>query len=155
MSGKLRKALLLCVGIDRGTGGALGPIFTDGTFEYVPIPERKRTRNHRSYATLLGRHGAPQLHRDRGTKLGRSAVSRRSSDIRDRQSQEHFFDRSKAKLSQGIGACDDPFFCPWFRVCGTLVAGDGWTGRVGQARAFARLAAMLDINADVAARALK
>jgi len=30
-----------------------------------------------------------------------------------------------------------------------------WMGRVGQARAFARLAAMLDINADVAARALK
>jgi hypothetical protein len=37
----------------------LGPIFPDGTFEYVPIPERKRTRNHRSYATLLGRHGVP------------------------------------------------------------------------------------------------
>jgi hypothetical protein len=54
-----RKALPLRVGIDRGTGGALGPIFPGGTFEYVPIPERKRTRNHRSYATLLGRHGAP------------------------------------------------------------------------------------------------
>jgi hypothetical protein len=54
-----RKALLLRVGIDRGTGGGLGPIFPDGTFEYVPIPERKRTRNHRSYATLLGRHGVP------------------------------------------------------------------------------------------------
>jgi Nucleotide modification associated domain 3 len=39
-----RKALLLRVGIDRGTGGGLGPIFPDGTFEYVPIPERKRTR---------------------------------------------------------------------------------------------------------------
>ncbi len=54
-----RKALLLRVGIDRGTGGALSPIFPGGAFEYVPIPERKRTRNHRSYATLLGRHGGP------------------------------------------------------------------------------------------------
>ena len=56
---KLRKALLLRVGIDRGTGGALSPVFPDGTFEYVPIPERKRTRDRASYATLVGRHGAP------------------------------------------------------------------------------------------------
>ncbi len=53
------KALLLRVGIDRGTGGALGPLFLDGTFEYIPIPERKRTRHRRTYATLPGRHGAP------------------------------------------------------------------------------------------------
>ncbi len=33
------KALLLRVGLDRGTGGALGPIYPDGTFEYIPIPE--------------------------------------------------------------------------------------------------------------------
>jgi hypothetical protein len=26
---------------------------------------------------------------------------------------------SKAKFSQGVGACDDQFFCPWFSVCGT------------------------------------
>jgi hypothetical protein len=26
---------------------------------------------------------------------------------------------SKAKLGQGIGGCDDQFFRPWFRVCGT------------------------------------
>ncbi len=54
---KARKALLLRVGIDRGTGGALGPIFVDGTFEYIPIPERERTRDRRTYATLLGRQG--------------------------------------------------------------------------------------------------
>ncbi len=54
-----RKALLLRVGIDRGTGGALGPIFCDGTFEYIPIPEHERTRDRRSYATLLGQHGVP------------------------------------------------------------------------------------------------
>src|SRR5207237_1564496 len=34
-----RKALLLRVGIDRGAGGILAPIFPDGSFEYVPPPE--------------------------------------------------------------------------------------------------------------------
>ncbi|MFQ5893684.1 MAG: hypothetical protein ACE5H5_05170, partial [Nitrospinota bacterium] len=29
------------VGIDRGTGGTLGPIFGDGSFEYIPIPEAR------------------------------------------------------------------------------------------------------------------
>jgi hypothetical protein len=33
----VRKALLLRVGIDRGTGGALGPVFPGGTFEYVSL----------------------------------------------------------------------------------------------------------------------
>jgi hypothetical protein len=37
-----RKALLLRVGIDRGTGGALSRIFADGGFEYLPIPEAAR-----------------------------------------------------------------------------------------------------------------
>jgi hypothetical protein len=50
------KALLLRVGIDRGTGGALGPIFRDGSFEYVPIPEAVPTRFPLTYATLPGRH---------------------------------------------------------------------------------------------------
>jgi hypothetical protein len=52
----MRKALLLRVGIDRGTGGALGPIFPDGTFEYVPIPEAHPTRCSITYATLRGHH---------------------------------------------------------------------------------------------------
>jgi Nucleotide modification associated domain 3 len=51
-----RKALLLRVGMDRGTGGALGPIFRDGTFEYIPIPEAVPTRCSLTYATLPGRH---------------------------------------------------------------------------------------------------
>lgn len=51
------KALLLRVGIDRGTGGALGPIFADGTFEYVPIPEERPTKAVDTYETLTARHG--------------------------------------------------------------------------------------------------
>lgn len=51
-----RKALLLRVGMDRGTGGVLGPIFRDGTFEYVPIPEAVPTRCRFTYATLPTHH---------------------------------------------------------------------------------------------------
>lgn len=54
-----RKALLLRVGMDRGARGALGPIFDDGTFEYIPIPEREVTLDDRTYVTLLGSHGRP------------------------------------------------------------------------------------------------
>ncbi len=54
-----RKALLLRVGMDRGAGGALGPIFDDGTFEYIPIPEREETFDDRTYETLIGTHGLP------------------------------------------------------------------------------------------------
>ncbi len=39
------KALLLRVGIDKGCGGALAPIFKDGSFEYIPIPEFKPNSN--------------------------------------------------------------------------------------------------------------
>lgn len=52
-----RKALLLRVGIDRGTGGTLAPIFPDGTFEYVPIPEECGTNSTDTYATLRARGG--------------------------------------------------------------------------------------------------
>jgi hypothetical protein len=34
--------------------GALGPIFRDGTFEYIPIPEAAPTRCSLTYATLPG-----------------------------------------------------------------------------------------------------
>lgn len=35
-----RRILFLRVGIDTGCGQALSPLFPDGSFEYVPIPER-------------------------------------------------------------------------------------------------------------------
>ena len=51
--------LLLRVGIDLGCGGTLGPIFPDGTFEYVPIPESPQYVSPRSvcYHDLPARHG--------------------------------------------------------------------------------------------------
>lgn len=53
------KVLLLRVGIDSGCGGALGPIFPDSTFEYVPIPENPQYASTRSvyYKELPARHG--------------------------------------------------------------------------------------------------
>ena len=53
------KILFLRVGIDRGCGGALSPIFSNGTFEYVPIPESSELLEGRgvTYAMLPGRHG--------------------------------------------------------------------------------------------------
>jgi len=45
--------------MDRGAGGALGPIFDDATFEYIPIPEREETFDNRTYVSLIGSHGLP------------------------------------------------------------------------------------------------
>jgi hypothetical protein len=43
------------------------------------------------------------------------------------------FDRSsKAKLGQGIGACDDQFFRPWFSICGTRSASRPHPNRAGK-----------------------
>lgn len=55
----MNKALLLRVGIDKGCGGTLGPIFPDGTFEYVPIPENTPYVSQRSlyFRNLPARHG--------------------------------------------------------------------------------------------------
>jgi hypothetical protein len=55
----MSKALLLRVGIDSGCGGTLGPIFSDGTFEYVPIPESSQYVSPRSlyFHDLPTRHG--------------------------------------------------------------------------------------------------
>jgi hypothetical protein len=55
----MSKALFLRVGIDSGCGGTLGPIFPDGTFEYVPIPESSQYVSPRSlyFRDLPARHG--------------------------------------------------------------------------------------------------
>lgn len=63
---------MLRVGIDSGCGGTLGPIFADGTFEYVPIPENPRYVSRRSvyFRDLPARQGGtlaqyvPRRYRD-------------------------------------------------------------------------------------------
>lgn len=53
-----RKTVLLRVGIDSGSGGIQGPLFKDGSFEYICIPDKKGVSVH-TYGSLLGRNGTP------------------------------------------------------------------------------------------------
>jgi hypothetical protein len=56
----MKKAMLLRVGIDKGCGGSLAPIFEDGSFEYIPIPEVDPASNEsRTYENTKGRKGQP------------------------------------------------------------------------------------------------
>ncbi len=54
------QVVLLRVGIDTGRGGILGPLFRDGSFEYVPIPDR-RGIDKRTYGNTRGRHGQKMI----------------------------------------------------------------------------------------------
>lgn len=54
----MTRAVLLRVGIDSGSGGIQGPLFKDGSFEYVCIPDKKGVSVHK-YGTLFGKNGVP------------------------------------------------------------------------------------------------
>lgn len=56
----MRQVVLLRVGIDAGCGGIQGPLFDDGTFEFVCIPDSKGVGVH-TYGTMIGRNGRPHL----------------------------------------------------------------------------------------------
>jgi hypothetical protein len=51
-----RQVVLLRVGIDSGSGGIQGPLFEDGSFEFICIPDRKRVSAH-TYGNSIGRNG--------------------------------------------------------------------------------------------------
>ncbi len=53
-----RNVVLLRVGIDAGCGGIQGPLFGDGTFEFVCIPDNKRVSAH-TYGNMVGRDDKP------------------------------------------------------------------------------------------------
>ena len=50
---------LLRVGIDSGSGGMDGPLFADGAFEFVPIPDSSTKLNERTYGNQMARAGNP------------------------------------------------------------------------------------------------
>jgi hypothetical protein len=50
------KIAMLRIGIDSGSGGINGPLFQDGTFEYIPIPDNFGKDN-RTYGNTPGKHG--------------------------------------------------------------------------------------------------
>lgn len=54
----MTKAVLLRVGIDSGCGGIQSPLFADGSFEFVCIPDNKRVSVHQ-YGTVVGKNGRP------------------------------------------------------------------------------------------------
>jgi len=52
--------MLLRVGMDRGTDGALAPLFSDGSFVHIPPSEwNPATREQRTYLTTIGWNGCP------------------------------------------------------------------------------------------------
>ena len=50
------KIAMLRIGIDAGSGGIQGPLFRDGTFEYIPIPDGFGKDEH-TYGNTTGKHG--------------------------------------------------------------------------------------------------
>lgn len=53
------QVVLLRVGIDTGSGGIHGPLFSDGSFEFIPIPDnfRKKGVDKRTYGNTSGGGG--------------------------------------------------------------------------------------------------
>jgi hypothetical protein len=53
------RVVLLRVGIDTGSGGIHGPLFSDGSFEYIPIPDRFGSKgvDKRTYGNTRGKGG--------------------------------------------------------------------------------------------------
>lgn len=53
------QVVLLRIGIDTGSGGIHGPLFADGSFEYIPIPDQFRRRgvDKRTYGNTRGKRG--------------------------------------------------------------------------------------------------
>ena len=49
------KVAMVRVGIDTGSGGAHGPLFRDGSFEFIPIPDGLGF-DKRTYSNTSGRH---------------------------------------------------------------------------------------------------
>jgi hypothetical protein len=53
-----KQVVLLRVGVDAGCGGIQGPLFEDGSFEFVCIPDNHGVSAH-TYGNMLGRDGKP------------------------------------------------------------------------------------------------
>ena len=51
-----KQVVLLRVGIDSGSGGIQGPLFKDGTFDFVCIPDKKQVGVH-TYGSMIGKNG--------------------------------------------------------------------------------------------------
>lgn len=72
------QVVLLRVGIDSGCGGIQGPLFNDGTFEFVCIPDNKRVSIH-TYGNIAGRDG--RLHAEYFAKSQRSVIAKQTVHV--------------------------------------------------------------------------
>ena len=73
-----RKCVLLRVGIDSGCGGIQGPLFKDGTFDFVCIPDNKRVSVH-TYGNMVGRDG--RLHADYFAEARRAVAAKHTVHV--------------------------------------------------------------------------
>ncbi len=73
-----QRVVLLRVGIDSGCGGIQGPLFKDGTFEFMCIPDNKRVSVH-TYGNMVGRSGAP--HADYFAESRRSVMAHQTVHV--------------------------------------------------------------------------
>jgi Nucleotide modification associated domain 3 len=55
-----KQVVLLRVGIDAGCGGIQGPLFKDGSFDFVCIPDNKGVSVH-TYGNMMGRSGTAHV----------------------------------------------------------------------------------------------
>lgn len=58
------KIAIIRVGVDAGpnSGSMQGPLFKDGSFEFIPIPQYNAFNSRYTYGNLIGRHGKPLVH---------------------------------------------------------------------------------------------
>ena len=54
----MKQVVLLRVGVDSGCGGIQGPLFDDGSFDFVCIPDNRTVSKH-TYGNILGRDNEP------------------------------------------------------------------------------------------------
>ena len=50
---------MIRVGVDAGCGGNQGPLFRNGSFEFIPIPENPGINCKYTFGSLVGRYGRP------------------------------------------------------------------------------------------------
>jgi hypothetical protein len=51
-----KQVVLLRVGVDAGCGGIQGPLFEDGTYQFICIPDNQRVSVH-TYGNMVGKNG--------------------------------------------------------------------------------------------------
>ncbi len=73
-----KRVVLLRVGIDSGCGGIQGPLFKDGTFDFVCIPDNKRVSVH-TYGSMVGRNG--RTHADYFTESRRVVMANQTVHV--------------------------------------------------------------------------